>query len=613
MDNLPARPSLNRRAIRLAVVYALAAGAWILFSDELTTRFTRDPLTWQHWQLAKGLFFVAVTSIGLYLMTRRDLRTLDQQHRERERQQAISMRLQTELSRREAYFERIMETAHEGIWTIDTDGNTDYVNPAMADMLGYNVAEMQGRPMFDFMDAEGRDIATTNLERRRQGVAERHDFRFIRKDGTPVWTQMNTNPLVDGSGAVVGALAMVTDITEQRRMIEALQESESRFRALFDSSPVALWEEDFSGMLHYLRELQAVHGDGLESFLLANPAHAFEAMSRIRILNVNAETLRLFEADSMAALLGRLDAVVDFSDTREIVRSQLAALSGQPGYGHEVVNFTLHGRRLEIDMQWTVLPGHEHDYSRVILVTYDMTELVRHRHNLERSREEYRALAAHLDSVREEERAAIAREMHDEFGQVQTVLKLELAILEKSVKMLPPQADRAPFERGIATMNGLLDRSVRNLSALVSRLRPNVLENLGLVEGLEWLIEELRRNSRMKWTVTLPETEPRIPEATATVVYRIAQEALTNVARHARASAGHLTLDVGDGHLLLTIRDDGQGFTNEPDAFPGHFGLLGMRERAEQLQGSLTITTSPGNGTTVRLELPFDAPPAPEK
>ena len=87
----------------------------------------------------------------------------------------------------------------------------------------------------------------------------------------------------------------------------------------------------------------------------------------------------------------------------------------------------------------------------------------------------------------------------------------------------------------------------------------------------------------------------------------------TGSSRHARASAGHLTLDVGDGHLLLTIRDDGQGFTNEPDAFPGHFGLLGMRERAEQLQGSLTITTSPGNGTTVRLELPFDAPPAPEK
>ncbi len=119
-------------------------------------------------------------------------------------------------------YRRIVQTAEEGIWTIDAESRTDYVNPKMAQMLGYHVEEMIGRPLEDFMDIEGRAISANNLKRRQQGIAEQHEFKFLRKNGSELWTFLSTNPIFNGSGAYVGALAMVTDITERRQALQLL-------------------------------------------------------------------------------------------------------------------------------------------------------------------------------------------------------------------------------------------------------------------------------------------------------------------------------------------------------------------------------------------------------
>jgi PAS domain S-box-containing protein len=126
----------------------------------------------------------------------------------------------------ESWCRRIVETAQEGVWTIDAAGNTTFVNEKMAAMLGYTVDEMTGASMYTFMDEEARGLASANLERRRQGIAEQHEFRFQRKDGTALWTVLSTNPLYDGDGAFAGALALVTDATARRQAEEALRQAE---------------------------------------------------------------------------------------------------------------------------------------------------------------------------------------------------------------------------------------------------------------------------------------------------------------------------------------------------------------------------------------------------
>jgi PAS domain S-box-containing protein len=135
----------------------------------------------------------------------------------------------------EEHYRRIVETANEGIWVIDGDSRTTFVNPQMASMLGYTVEEMIGGPLFSFMDEEWLAIAKTNVERRRQGIRESHEFKFRRKDGTDLWAIVSTSPMFDVQGKYEGAFAMITDITERKRAEEALRESEERFRRLSEA------------------------------------------------------------------------------------------------------------------------------------------------------------------------------------------------------------------------------------------------------------------------------------------------------------------------------------------------------------------------------------------
>jgi PAS domain S-box-containing protein len=136
----------------------------------------------------------------------------------------ITARKRTEaaLLASEEQYRRIVEMANEGIWSTDADSVTTFVNPRMATMLGYTVDEMLGTSLFDFMDGEGRAIWDQNLERRRQGVAEEHDFKFRRRDGSDLWAMLATSPLRDGDGRSVGALAMVSDVTGRKQAEDRL-------------------------------------------------------------------------------------------------------------------------------------------------------------------------------------------------------------------------------------------------------------------------------------------------------------------------------------------------------------------------------------------------------
>jgi two-component system, cell cycle sensor histidine kinase and response regulator CckA len=148
---------------------------------------------------------------------------------------------------KESLFRRIFETAEEGIWVIDATSNTSFINPKMASMLGYTLEEMRGKPLEDFMDEQAKIVARRHLLRRRAGEREQHDFRFRRKDGSFIWTLVNSNPLLDASGKFIGALAMISDITARKQTEQALLESESRMKVLIDATPDAIFFKDGGG------------------------------------------------------------------------------------------------------------------------------------------------------------------------------------------------------------------------------------------------------------------------------------------------------------------------------------------------------------------------------
>jgi signal transduction histidine kinase len=197
----------------------------------------------------------------------------------------------------------------------------------------------------------------------------------------------------------------------------------------------------------------------------------------------------------------------------------------------------------------------------------------------------------------EKERAAIARELHDELGQVLTALRMDAVWLQSLIKKAGLRgASRA------AAMCDLIDSTIENVRGMAIRLRPGVLDDLGLVDALEWYAGEFERRSQIPCVFKFDDM-PIIDGTVATAAYRIAQEALTNVARHASASRADVSLQGEDGRLVLTVTDDGAGFRAPSISETEALGLAGMRERASLVGGELTVDSSPGQGTRVVLRV----------
>ena len=218
---------------------------------------------------------------------------------------------------------------------------------------------------------------------------------------------------------------------------------------------------------------------------------------------------------------------------------------------------------------------------------------------VQRSLEELRALAARLQSIREEERKRVAREIHDELGQALTAIKLDLYSL---LRHMP--ADQEERSKKTSSMLKLVDETIRSVRRISTELRPGMLDDLGLVATVEWAAGEFETRSGTKCQLDLPREHITIDPETATAVFRIFQETLTNVARHADASEVKVRLAKDDRELTLEVHDNGKGIAESKLSSHGSLGILGMRERAILLGGDLTISGAPGKGTTVRIRIP---------
>lgn len=256
---------------------------------------------------------------------------------------------------------------------------------------------------------------------------------------------------------------------------------------------------------------------------------------------------------------------------------------------------------------------------RYVAVLRDVTERVhmqnelrasldRQKHTeaeLRESRDSLRELSAALQSIREEEKIRIARELHDELGQALTVLKMEASAI--AGELSPEQADLARRAQG---MKQLIDQTVASVRRISADLRPVMLDNLGLAPTLEWLTREMAGRAGIPIELILPNEDLGVSGDAATAIFRIVQEALTNVVRHAEARKVRVEIVRTGGDVRVRVSDDGRGMREfnqrnpRSPRNPRSFGLLGMRERATVLGGTFAITGADGKGTTVEVTIP---------
>ncbi len=225
---------------------------------------------------------------------------------------------------------------------------------------------------------------------------------------------------------------------------------------------------------------------------------------------------------------------------------------------------------------------------------------------LRESEEQLRQLAARVQTAREEERANIARELHDELGQTLTAIKLELARTTGALRN--DQVDRQTIDR-IQSLTGLVEIGISTVKRIATNLRPATLDHLGLAAAIRWEASAFQATTGVRCYIRAPRETTHLTADQQTVVFRIFQEALTNVVRHARASAVHVTLAEGKGVFELRIRDNGRGIKEAEMTHPGAIGLLGMRERAAIIGGAFNITGRPAKGTAITVRVPTTTSP----
>jgi PAS domain S-box-containing protein len=258
--------------------------------------------------------------------------------------------------------------------------------------------------------------------------------------------------------------------------------------------------------------------------------------------------------------------------------------------------------------QMTKSPYRDHNGEIIALigVSHDITDRQRAAEHLENSRAQLRALSGRLQSVREEERRRIAREIHDELGQILTGLKMELASLTRRLSPPDSNTDWKQIGERTKSINQLIDDAIQTVRKISTELRPGLLDTVGLAATIEWYAEEFQARTGINCHLSSLSKKTALDQERSIAVFRIFQEILTNVARHAQATNVDVALEEEGNDLVMIAQDNGRGVNAGELSNPKSLGVLGMRERATLLGGELNIRGIQGKGTTVTLRVPLD-------
>jgi PAS domain S-box-containing protein len=328
--------------------------------------------------------------------------------------------------------------------------------------------------------------------------------------------------------------------------------------------------------------------DEAHTIVLANPSAA--AMFSTTVEDMQGSPLNRFISPEPSSVEG---VTAWFGDS--------AGRAGRRATDYAVTGIRADGALFPLEGSISSTVEHGHQIHTIIL--RDVTERQQVQDKLSRSHAQLRQLSAALQTIREEERSHIARELHDDLGQLLASLRMDLTLLQR----LP-----AGSPDGTRLMGGMEENlltAITSLRRIASNLRPRALDEGGLYFALQGLCDDFTERHGIPVALYADEAELRLDDAASTAIFRIVQEALTNIARHAGASSVTMNLYRTDGHLLVTIRDDGRGIRPADMEKAESLGLIGMRERVWGMHGEITISSDEPPGTRIDVTLPLAQPP----
>ena len=471
------------------------------------------------------------------------------------------------LRQSEAKFRALAETTPSAIVVYKLDDFTiRYVNPAMEVMSGYSQEELLRMLVWDLVHVDFHEGIKDRIDAWQTGELRtlRRELRLVTKGGAERWIDYSVGPI-----QFEGDLAMIVtafDITARKQAEEALRQSEERYRLIVENQTefIVKWLPD-----------------GTRTFVNESYCRYFD----------------MREEDCLGSSFFPLVA----PEFREAILNTTAALTPDaPEFTEEHLSIVPRGQRWQ---KWTSRGIFDANGNLIELLSTgrDITERKLAEQQVEQSREALRALSAHLQSVREEERTMIAREIHDELGQALTGLKMDLSYVQGGLT----KAGLDRLSEKSTSMSTLIDATIQTVRRIATELRPGILDDLGLVAAIEWQAQDFQKRTGITCEFFPGIDDLDLDRERSTAAFRIFQETLTNVARHSGATEVDVRLDQSDDSVTLEIKDNGKGISEAESSGSKSLGLLGMRERAQLLGGELKITGTAGKGTTVKVRIPL--------
>ena len=509
----------------------------------------------------------------------------------------------------ERRFRQTFEHAASGMAIIDPDGCFLQVNQRFCDILGYSHEELIGQGFQTVTHPRDREAGLQVFRAQLAGRLDHEEFekRLIRRDGRVVWTLISTAMLRDSQGDPLYQISQIQDLSKRKEAERALRQ---RVREL------TLLNEIGNKITRPL---------GLDMVLesAAQIVQSSFGYDNVTILTLDRERERLVVRATAGDPVQVVpeDTHFDLGEgitgwaTRHAETVLANDVEADPRYVSPCPRESSSRSKLSVpickaedvvgvlDIQSERLGAFNENDVMVMETVADQIAVALENARLyeaeHAARQQLRDLASYLQNTREEERTRIAREIHDEFGQMITALKMDLSWL---IKRLPQ--DEPELSRKADAMSETIDETLYNVRRISSELRPGILDDLGLAAAIEWQAETFSERSGILCELDLDEEGDDLDRQLATALFRILQEALTNVARHADASWVRVDLDVEPREVTLTVEDDGRGITQAELTDVESLGLMGMRERARALGGALTLEGRPSAGTTVIARIP---------
>jgi PAS domain S-box-containing protein len=467
-------------------------------------------------------------------------------------------------------FGQLWEISVDGMRLVDEDGIILLVNDAYCKIFQMEKEQLLGKPFSMVYDEDEQEDALKTFQsdihnNKIKTLFERENTLW---NGRKAWFEFSNSFLaLPDKNRII--LSIIKEISERKKSEMELRESESKYKMLFNNANDAVFVTQLSQEKSYgdFIEVNEVACERLgytkEEFLQLSPS-AIVSQKNIDDFNLNME--RLFKEGHVI-----YDLVHRAKDKKLIpveINSHLFFYNEKP---------------------------------TVLSIARDITERKQAEEKLRRTSKLLRELASHLQSVREEERTMIAQEIHDELGQVLTALKIQISLLANKLNK-----DQQALKEKINSLSDMIDASVESVQKISSKLRPGILDELGLIAAIEWQAEDFEKLTNIKCSLSLPKAEIVLEKNKSTAIFRIFQEALTNITRHSQATKTAISLFNHQSSIYLEILDNGKGITQEQVRDFKSLGIHGMEERAMVFGGQVYIEGIAGKGTAVKVEIPID-------